>query len=148
MYVNARHSPNFEANTFFSAVKPAFNVRTKSIFVAYMTDLLRSESYISKAYEKLVENLRSELGQYLSNPRIRPVSFHIDFKKNAASDEEIVFHLANGTLNGKMVNLNRNNSVVLNYAFRIGEENNETARGLFKVKISEGTGESGFGEDF
>lgn len=106
-----------------------------------MTDLLRSESYISYVYDKLTEMLRAELTQYVSNPVISPVSFHIDFKKN--SDDtmaEVTFFLANGTLNGKMVNLNRNNSAVLNYAFRIGPEQDEFAKGLFKVKISEGKG--------
>ncbi len=105
-----------------------------------MTELLRSESYITYAYDKLVEMLQVELTQYVSSPVIMPVSFHIDFKK--ASDElpAISFFLANGTLNGKMVNLSRNNSAVLNYAFRIGPEDDENARGLFKVKISEGKG--------
>lgn len=105
-----------------------------------MTDLLRSETYISCVFEKLVENLRVELTQYVSNPVISPVSFHIDFKKPGEGSSDISFYLANGTLNGKMVNLNRNNSAVLNYAFRIGPEDDEFAKGLFKVKISEGKG--------
>jgi len=105
-----------------------------------MTDLIRSESYISCVYDKLTEMLQVELTQYVSNPIIAPVSFHIDFKKPADSFSEITFYLANGTLNGKMVNLNRNNSAVLNYAFRIGPEDDEFAKGLFKVKISEGKG--------
>ncbi len=108
--------------------------------LAVMTDLLKSESYIAYVYDKLVEMLSEELIQYVSNPVIAPVSFHIDFKKTADSVSEITFYLANGTLNGKMVNLNRNNSAVLHYAFRIGPEDNEFAKGLFKVKISEGKG--------
>ena len=105
-----------------------------------MTDLLKSESYISFVHDKLIEMLQSELTQYVSNPVISPVSFHIDFKKEAGGISDITFFLANGTLNGKMVNLNRNNSAVLNYAFRLGPENDEFAKGLFKVKISEGKG--------
>lgn len=105
-----------------------------------MTDLIKSESYITYVYDKLVEMLQTELIQYVSNPVISPVSFHIDFKKTAESLSDITFYLANGTLNGKMVNLNRNNSAVLNYAFRIGPEGGECAKGLFKVKISEGKG--------
>ena len=105
-----------------------------------MTELLKSETYISYAYDKLVEMLGGELKQYVSNPVITPVSFHIDFKRCAEKFDEVTFFLANGTLNGKMVNLNRNNSAVLNYAFRIGPEENECAKGLFKVKISEGKG--------
>jgi len=105
-----------------------------------MTDLLRSESYIAYVFEKLVENLRVELTQYVSNPVISPVSFHIAFKRPGDGLCDISFYLANGTLNGKMVNLNRNNSAVLNYAFRIGPVDEEFAKGLFKVKISEGKG--------
>jgi hypothetical protein len=105
-----------------------------------MTDLLKSESYISFVYDKLVEMLQSELTQYVSDPVIAPVSFHIDFKKCAENLPEVTFYLANGTLNGKMVNLSRNNSAVLNYAFRLGPEGDEFAKGLFKVKISEGKG--------
>lgn len=105
-----------------------------------MTDLLKSESYISYVYDKLVEMLQSELNQYVSDPVIAPVSFHIDFKRSADTLPEATFYLANGTLNGKMVNLNRNNSAVLNYAFRLGPEGDELAKGLFKVKISEGKG--------
>lgn len=105
-----------------------------------MTNLLNSENCIATVYDKLVGMLREELTQYVSNPVITPVSFHIDFKKCGADLTEVSFFLANGTLNGKMVNLNRNNSAVLNYAFRIGPENEELAKGLFKVKISEGKG--------
>ena len=105
-----------------------------------MTDLIRSESYISYVYDKLTEMLQGELTQYVSNPIIAPVSFHIDFKKAADNFSDITFFLASGTLNGKMVNLSRNNSAVLNYAFRIGPEEGEFAKGLFKVKISEGKG--------
>lgn len=102
-----------------------------------MTEILQTESYISLVYEKLVDSLHAELAQYISNPVIKPVSFHIDFKKHDAPVEQVTFYNANGSINGKMVNLSRNSSVVLNYAFRIGTENNETARGMFKVKISD-----------
>lgn len=103
-----------------------------------MTDILKTESYISLVYEKLVDNLQAELAQHVSNPVIKPVSFHIDFKKQEApASVDITFYNSNGSINGKMINLARNNSVVLNYAFRIGEENNEMARGMFKVKISD-----------
>lgn len=105
-----------------------------------MTELIRSEGYISYVFDKLVETLRVELIQYVSNPVISPVSFHIDFKRTGEELADVSFYLANGTLNGKMVNLNRNNSAVLNYGFRIGPEDNELAKGLFKVKISEGKG--------
>ncbi|HXB39676.1 MAG TPA: hypothetical protein VNZ49_03990 [Bacteroidia bacterium] len=105
-----------------------------------MTDLIKSESCILYIYDKLVEMLQTELIQYVSNPVISPVSFHIDFKRAAGNLSGVTFYLANGTLNGKMVNLNRNNSAVLNYAFRIGPENEEYVKGLFKVKISEGKG--------
>ena len=103
-----------------------------------MTDFVKSEGYISMVYDKLVEKLQAELTEYVSNPVIAPISFHIDFKQAADNLSEITFHLANGTLNGKMINLNRNNSAVLNYAFIIGPEQNEIAKGLFKIKISEG----------
>lgn len=106
-----------------------------------MTNMLNSENCIASVYDKLVAMLKDELTQYVSNPVITPVSFHIDFKRCGADDKaEVTFYLANGTLNGKMVNLNRNNSAVLNYAFRIGPEEGEFAKGLFKVKISEGKG--------
>jgi hypothetical protein len=108
---------------------------------AMMTNILNSENCITTVYDKLVALLKEELTQYVSNPVISPVSFHIDFKRcHEGGQADVSFYLANGTLNGKMVNLNRNNSAVLNYAFRIGPEGGEFAKGLFKVKISEGKG--------
>lgn len=105
-----------------------------------MTRLLNSENCIASVYEQLMSMLQTELTQYVANPVIEPVSFHIDFKKCGAQDTGVTFFLVNGTLNGKMVNLTRNNSAVLNYAFRIGAEDDELAKGLFKVRISESKG--------
>lgn len=108
-----------------------------------MTRLLNSENCIAAVYDELISMLKSELTQYVANPVISPVSFHIDFKKCGEHAAEVTFFLVNGTLNGKMVNLTRNNSVVLNYAFRIGPEDDELAKGLFKVRISESKGFAG-----
>jgi hypothetical protein len=95
------------------------------------------EKSIIYIYENIMGSLNAELSEYLSDPEIVPIAFHIDFKKEMTGSEEVSCVLSNGTMGSRLVNLNRNNSSVLNYALRIGPEEDAAARGLLKIKIIE-----------
>jgi hypothetical protein len=95
------------------------------------------EKSIIYIYENIIGSLNVELSKYLSDPEIVPIAFHMDFKKEITGSEEVSCVLSNGTMGSRLVNLNRNNSSVFNYALRIGPEEDAAARGLLKIKITE-----------
>lgn len=88
------------------------------------------------AYNTILDSLRTALYPWMAKPKIVPLAFKIDFKREALTKPTVDFALGNGRLESKLESLHRNNLVVLHYGFTVLDQGQEIARGLVKVRVA------------